>query len=111
MGDALVPMDHPYEPTVVTVARKLARREDERLVRLVVSAAGLPFPVTVVARPDLFVLEVRVPGHTLATLTREYAAKASDTTAMAVHLGQQARRAWFATPALPIPSTVVLGEN
>lgn len=91
--------------------QEYARREDQRLVRIVADTAGLPFPVTVAYLPDLHMLEVRVPGHALATVTREYAARCSDPDTMAVHLGRQARRAWFRTPALPLPRGVVLGEN
>lgn len=103
----------PLQPsTVLAMAAQLARREDQRLVGIVASSARLPFPVRVMNRPDLFALQVGVPGHVLVTVTREYMDRANvDSTTLAVMIGRQARRVWFATPALPVPSNVVLGEN
>lgn len=106
-SDYYDPDPYPF----LSTRQHLARHADQRLVRVVADAAGLPFPVTVVSRPDLHVLEVRVPGHTLFTLTLEHAARVSDPDTMAVYVGRMARRAWMRTPALPVPSKVVLGEN
>jgi len=99
------------QTTMQSMARHVARREDERLVAVVVAAVGLPFPVTVHYRPDTHTLDVRVPGHTLVSVTQAALVRAADTTQVAHFLGLQARRAWFRTPALPVPSNVVLGEN